>query len=232
MIASVERKAAYRDTLQALTLRLTGRSWAHVTPGYVVDRLRVALYQRRHPDHPWLTAQAVAILDTWLKPADEGLEWGSGRSTVWFARRVGRLTSVEHHPEWHERVGRLLAFEGVADKVDYRLLPDGASEQPTSAYVRTAQDIPDGSLDFALVDGVARASCAEAVLPKIRPGGLLVIDNANWFLPPAGPSRSPRSRHNAAVGPLWQEVGRQLAAWRCIWTSDGVTDTALWMKPR
>jgi hypothetical protein len=46
-----------------------------------------------HPDVPWLTRQAVEILEDWLKPGYVGLEWGSGRSTLWFARRVSHLTS-------------------------------------------------------------------------------------------------------------------------------------------
>ncbi|GAI22903.1 unnamed protein product, partial [marine sediment metagenome] len=31
-----------------------------------------------HPDVPWLTRQAVEILEDWLKPGYVGLEWGSG----------------------------------------------------------------------------------------------------------------------------------------------------------
>jgi hypothetical protein len=31
-------------------------------------------YQKRNPDHPWLTAQAIQILENWLRPTDVGIE--------------------------------------------------------------------------------------------------------------------------------------------------------------
>src|SRR5687768_18165460 len=46
-------------------------------------------------------------------------------------------------------------------------------------------EFADGSLGFALVDGAssdARGHCANAVIPKLAPCGLLVVDNVNWFI--------------------------------------------------
>lgn len=80
------------------------RSFRHWTPRYIWNRLALMADERRHPDAPWLTRTMVEILETWLRPGDVGLEFGSGRSTIWFARRVGHLTSVEHHPGWYAKV--------------------------------------------------------------------------------------------------------------------------------
>ncbi len=93
------------------------------TRRYVSDRTRQIIEQRRHPTEPWLCRRAVLILDHWLRPGDEMAEFGSGRSTRWFAERVGHLTSVEDDPAWHARVTQTL--EGLA--VDYRLCRDEAS---------------------------------------------------------------------------------------------------------
>ena len=69
-----------------------------------------------------------------------------------------------------------------------------------------------------------------AVIPKIATGGLLVIDNINWFLD--HPTHSPASRYKKGpASPTWARLEEQLAAWRMIWTSSGVTDTAIWIKP-
>ena len=50
----------------------------------------------------------IAVLDSWLCAGDTGLEFGSGRSTRWFAARVGALTSIEHDAAWHARVASSL----------------------------------------------------------------------------------------------------------------------------
>jgi predicted O-methyltransferase YrrM len=135
------------------------------------------LHERRHPTLPWLTASVVNILDAWLLPCDVGLEFGSGRSTHWFAQRIGQLISVEHNPSWYDRVKSDLDSSGL--EVDYRLHEDGSSELPDSTYVNVARSMPINSLDFCLVDGVTRDHCALAALDKLKTGGVLIIDNVN-----------------------------------------------------
>ena len=68
-------------------------------------------------------------------------------------------------------------------------------------------------------------------MPKIKPGGILIIDNINWHLP--SQSKAPGTRP-AELGPAtitWAEVWQELAGWRRIWTSNGVWDTAIFFKP-
>ena len=146
-------------------------------------------------------------------------EFGSGRSTVWFARRVGRLTSVEDDRGWYDRTRDLL--EGL--DVDYRFLVGH------DAYVDAAQSFEPASLDAALVDGSWRDECALAMVTALKPGGLLVVDNVNWYLPPPPRSTSPAplSQHSGR----WEQFERTTRPWRRVWTSNGVTDTALFFKP-
>jgi hypothetical protein len=75
------------------------RNARHWTPRYIIDKLKWSAYARQTPDLPWLTPQANQILSTVLHPTDAGIEWGSGRSTVWFSKKLRNLTSVEHHPQ-------------------------------------------------------------------------------------------------------------------------------------
>jgi len=208
------------------------RSTSHWTPRYVRDRIAELYYQRSHPDHPWLTRTANDILESYLRPTDAGIEFGSGRSTIWFGRRSERLISVEHDGQWHDKVRGMLSAAGL-DHVDYRLVPRDVPEESgdESAYARVADELEAESLDWALVDGVYRDACALHVLDKLRPGGVLIIDNVNWYLP--SPSRSPSSRSLAdgPNGPGWVRLAGAVERWRRIWTSSGVTDTALFFKP-
>jgi predicted O-methyltransferase YrrM len=208
------------------------RRFRHRTPRYIVNRTRQMLYERAHPDDPWLAPAAIDLLRSLLRPADRGLEFGSGRSTVWFAQCVDALTSVEHDERWHASVSAMLTAKGLGN-VDYVLAP---GDQPMerggeSAYARTALAFPDESLNFALIDGHYRDYSAKFALPKLKPGGMLIIDNVNWYLPCH--SKAPNSR-TAVLGPktpVWGEVAAELAGWRTIWTTCGVWDTAIFIKP-
>ena len=91
-------------------------TYRHLTPRYLIDRVRLIAYERRHPDAPWLTSEAIAFLERWLEPDAVGFEWGSGRSTVWFAQRVRQLISIEHDPHWYEEVTRRLDEKGLEAK--------------------------------------------------------------------------------------------------------------------
>jgi hypothetical protein len=204
----------------------------HLTPRYVYNRTRQMIYEHRHADDPWLTPAAISLLGSLLRPDDRGAEFGSGRSTVWFAARVAALTSVEHDERWYETVSARIKARGLGN-VDYILAP---GDQPPdrggdSAYARTALAFPDASIDFALIDGRYRDYSAKFILPKIKSCGMLIIDNVNCYLPCQ--SKAPNSR-TATLGPktpVWAEVAAELAVWRPIWTSSGVWDTAIFIKP-
>ena len=43
--------------------------------------------------------------------------------------------------------------------------------------------LADCSIDYALVDGAHRDLCASSVVRKIKSGGLIIVDNVNWFIP-------------------------------------------------
>lgn len=164
--------------------QIRGRTVGHWTPRYIRARARQALYQRGHPDAPWLTPEAIRLLDSMLRPSDIGAEFGSGRSTLWLARRCAHLTSVEHDEAWHATVLATLAVEEITH-VDYQCHPRDAPDAPgdRSAYAQVAQFLGDESIDFALVDGLYRDDVTLFLLPKIRPGGMLIIDNVNRYLP-------------------------------------------------
>lgn len=200
----------------------------HWTPRYLVNRARVWLHERRHKQTPWFTSESVLLLDRLLRRSDVGIEWGSGRSTVWFARRVHRLISIEHVPEWRQKVEQMLAVVNLTN-VDLRLAEYDAHSESTSPYVCVLEELPTESVDFAVVDGMARDQITMGLLDKIRPGGLLILDNANLYLD--HPTCAPHSRAGKGhANDIWTQIARRLCAWRAIWTTNGVADTALWIK--
>lgn len=157
-------------------------------PGRFVRRVWHAAYEKTHPDEPFLAPGAVRFLDGALPRNGVGLEWGSGRSSRWFARRLGQLVTVEHDQVWFDDVSRQFA-EWDIHNVDYRLIPlEHPPEEPTQPvydrtprYVSFVEEFPDDHFDFIEVDGHYRQACVLAGLPKLKPGGLLLVDDTNWL---------------------------------------------------
>jgi len=200
------------------------RKISHWTPRYIYNRIVLALYEKQHPDSPWLTSSAVSILSTYLKNSDIGLEWGSGRSTVWFAERVKHLVSVEDNHEWYQRVNEKLDYLKL-NNTKYLLSTDRES------YIGAADQFQENSLDFVLVDGRDyRSTCAVKAVSKVRTGGVIVLDNANWFLPSSSHSPNSRTYEAGPASDEWQHFLELVNDWRRIWTSNGVSDTALFIK--
>lgn len=208
------------------------RSFGHWTPRYLGNRLAEMYYRRTHPGHPWLTEHANTALESYLKDSDVGLEFGSGRSTLWLADRTKFLTSIEHDASWHEKVTQMLKAS-ACDNVNYKLVPMDVPEDNAkdSAYARIFNTFEKDSVDYVLVDGAYRGICALNATRVIRPSGLLIIDNVNWFLPSDSPSPTSRTRKQGPLGAAWLDVHQVVSTWRCIWTSSGVTDTAFFFKP-
>jgi Methyltransferase domain len=141
-----------------------------------------------HRGEPWMANGAVAFCSRHLTRDMVGFEWGSGRSTIWFGRRLGRLVSIEHDPDWHASVARALQRLQLRD-VDCRLIAlDHDPREPTSpryparpGYVGAIDTVPNDSLDLVVVDGHYRQACAVAAQEKLRRGGWLLIDDAAWL---------------------------------------------------
>src|SRR5208337_277870 len=57
----------------------------------------------RYPDLPWLAYPAIRFLDERLH-GRRLFEFGSGTSTLWYARRCQEVNSVENNPAWAQLV--------------------------------------------------------------------------------------------------------------------------------
>jgi len=202
--------------IKAFNDAICARAFLHWSPSYLYNRFKLYLYEISHPDYPWLTPYANKILTCLIKKNHVGFEWGAGRSTLWFARRCKHITSVEHDPYWYEKVRGVLQKLNITN-CDLILAKD------KETYITLIDKVEDESLNFVLVDGLYRDECIIRSFRKIKNGGLLIIDNINWYIPST--SKSPGSRKKPLT-PIWENISELLKKWYCIWTTSGVTDTA------
>lgn len=145
---------------------------------------------------PWLTFRAIDWLDGWLKPDMRVFEYGSGDSSLFFARRVAKVDSVEHDHAFGHKMEEVIRTRGVANLTlhvippefdgqtlpysgtTFRSLSRDFTQHSFERYVRTIEAFEDSAFDVILVDGRARASCIVTSEPKLKPTGCLLLDNA------------------------------------------------------
>ncbi len=195
-----------------------------------VLKLYYKIFKTLHPNTPWTTPASIIFFKKYLTREMIGLEYGSGQSTIFFAKRLKELVSIEHNPVWYEKVKQKLA-ESAINNVDYFLIPEnnpqnlsreafgqyldslsGHEERPEFAtYYNKVKDYPDNYFDFVLIDGRARVKCGLNAINKLKPGGIFVLDNSER--------------------PRYQPVHQALQSWPKVETTTGLTNTTFWFKP-
>jgi len=234
------------DLRPKTTFSLRNRRFDHWTPQYLRYRIQAAIRAILHPEEPSLTPVAIRDLERLLRPDSVGVEWGSGNTTRFFARRTKHLVSYETDPSYYERISGTLRAEHLTN-VDYRLIPhdfegeDDEQEMHRNPLVRAVDLFEDESLDYALIDSAPRGCLSRGIAPKIKHGGVLVLDNANWFLPPPGNVRPPAPGSVAATfgtpgsavahHECWPAFARETARWNARWSSNGIQMTLILIKP-
>ena len=142
-------------------------------------------------DVPWWTYGAIDAVEEWLaaRPANAPVrtfEWGSGASTIWLARRVAEVHSVEHHRGFGEMIqvnlgtfahARLDIVEPVASTAPViGSAKEGHGELDFERYVAHI-DAVGGEFALIVVDGRAREACLTRALAHLADDGIIVFDN-------------------------------------------------------
>lgn len=121
---------------------------------------------------------ALLTLLTQLVGVDLAVEVGTftGTSAVAIARGLrpgGRLVCCDVSEEWTAIARRHWATAGLDDRIDLRIAP----------ALETLAALPtDRPVDLAFVDAdkPGYVDYYEALVPRLRPGGLLIADNVLW----------------------------------------------------
>jgi hypothetical protein len=130
-----------------------------VASGTVVDRQGAPL--------PWATLPFVDFIAPRLRSSWNVFEYGAGASTRFFASRVREVVAVEHDEGFAARLRPQLPANA-------RLL---VRARGSATYVAAVAEC-DPPLELVSVDGEDRVRCIDAALPRLAPGGVLVLDDA------------------------------------------------------
>jgi hypothetical protein len=134
---------------------------------------RLSIKQNRCVDRlgnpiPWYTYPAIEYLQGLDFSTSQVLEFGSGASSLWWARRAKSVLSVEHDATWFSKVK-----QNQPANLTIKL------EETADQYVIAGSNT-DTRYDVIVIDGVHRHRCAQAIGSLIADSHLIVLDNSDW----------------------------------------------------
>lgn len=160
---------------------------------------------------PWFVSGAIDFIAERIQADWQAFEWGSGGSTFWLAQRVEHVISVEHELGWFAKVQSELSHYGLTN---VELIYQERGSEYYAEYARIIERFSDEAFELIFVDGRNRQGCLPLAGPKLKPGGLLVLDN------------SERAQY--------QDAMRQFDDWERHGFGPGNSEgwmTTIWVKP-
>ena len=122
---------------------------------------------------PWLPFRVISVLEAHLTPSSRVFEFGGGGSTLWFSERAGTVVTVEHDEGWFP------LLEGAVASLNHVTVQHRTKDENFASYVGAIEEYHDGWFDVVVVDGRERVRCLREAMPKVKPGGLLLLDDSD-----------------------------------------------------
>jgi hypothetical protein len=125
---------------------------------------------------PWVTYSFIDFISDRIKKEHTIFEFGSGNSTIYYAKRAKKVVSVEHDKNWFDKISA--STPANSEMIFSELEKGGAySKMPASL---------GSKFDIIIVDGRDRVNCCYNSLSALTESGVVVLDD------------SEREKYNAA----------------------------------
>jgi hypothetical protein len=140
---------------------------------------------------PWIAHGALVHLQNLIKPDMKVLEFGSGGSTLFFAKNGCTVVSLEDDPHWFEIMTektksfpdvtiRHIPVDSVYVGGEFASNMDELKNTHSyQSYVFGASDVEDATIDLLVIDGRARIGCLKHNLSKLKKDGIVLLDNSD-----------------------------------------------------
>jgi len=174
----------------AITPALHDYLVAHGSPPDAVQRALIDETEKLGPIARMQIAPEQGAFMTWLARAlgaERAVEVGTftGYSTLCLARGLpehGRVLALDISAEWTAIGRRHWEAAGVAHKIELRI-------GPAQGSLRALPREPAFDLAFIDADKTGYAGYVEELLPRLRTGGVILVDNVLWGGSVVNPSR-------------------------------------------
>lgn len=118
---------------------------------------------------PWITYPAYDFLSARLPRVEFVFEYGSGNGTLWWATRSKQVRAVENDIEWYRKMSKVIP-ENVELFFEDITLGTGYEESIL---------VDEHCYDVIVIDGRRRNFCMEQSLKRIKPDGVIILDNSD-----------------------------------------------------
>jgi hypothetical protein len=117
---------------------------------------------------PWITYPAIEFLKQMDLRDKTVFEYGCGGSTIFWGRIAGRVDSVEDNGDFVQIIRPLLPANCTL-----------SHELDVEEYIHAPRH--RGPYDIIVIDGHSRVRCSEVAPRYLKEGGLIILDNSDWF---------------------------------------------------
>jgi hypothetical protein len=168
---------------------------------YKWKRSNTENYSPMNERKPWLTLEAISIIDRQINQGDKVFEYGGGGSTLYFIDKGANVVTVEHDEDWFNLIQKKISnnknWDGILEKPQfssainnpsnpdlYISMDENYNGRCFRNYASSIDRYPDSFFDFVVIDGRSRPSCIKHSFCKVKPGGYLLLDNTerNYYL--------------------------------------------------
>ena len=163
-------KLYHRLRLYKLLYKMTKIPYSYlVSTGFIDSFISQSPRDKENNPLPWMNYSIIDFLSSRLNNQIRLFEFGSGYSTLFYAKYVSQVTSVEHEEMWFEKVKELTAKQANAKVL---LIP---LHKNYSSYIQGVED----KFEVIVVDGRERVDCALNAYQALAPNGVLILDDSN-----------------------------------------------------
>ncbi len=117
---------------------------------------------------PWLTYSFIDFIIERLRNEFKIFEFGSGNSTLFFAKRAMEVTSVEHNIEWYNKLKSKIPGNSNL------ILSKSDSSKDYIAGLKQSNK----KFDLIIIDGIHRVDCCLSASNYLTDNGVIILDDS------------------------------------------------------
>lgn len=117
---------------------------------------------------PWYTYPAIEYLQRLNFKNKNIFEYGSGYSSIFWSKNAKSITSAEDSEKWYKNI------------LSYHLKNHNCYHfSSKNGYINSVNNTR--GYDVISIDGKWRLPCAKASITNLKSGGMIILDNSDWY---------------------------------------------------